>query len=119
MFTPQIRKTERSFLRGFLTAVTMTAALSLGAGLALAEDAGKVQSLSAGKEITLKGHVTKEISGDKYLFEDSTGTTTVIISKAEWKAVHPTPTEMVEISGKVEKVGSETMVKAKHFSKVK
>lgn len=119
MITPQTRKTEKGFLRGILTALTMIAALSLGAGLALAEDAGQVHSLSAGKEVTLKGYVTKEISGDKYLFEDSTGTATVVISKAEWKAVKPTPKEMVEIKGKVEKVGSETVVKAKHFAKVK
>lgn len=119
MITPQIRKTEKKILRGILTALTMIVALSLGAGLALAEDAGKVHSLSADKEVTLKGYVAKEISGDKYMFEDNTGSVTVVISKAEWKAVHPSPKEMVEIKGKVEKIGSETMVKVQHFAKAK
>ena len=53
--------------------------------------------------VTLKGNITKRISGDTYLFEDSTGTITIEIDANKWMGQIANKKDYLEISGEIER----------------
>jgi len=53
--------------------------------------------------ITVKGNIIKRISSDKYLFKDATGTMTVEIDNEKWGNLDISETDILELSGEIEK----------------
>lgn len=52
--------------------------------------------------VTLEGCIKKQLEGDKYLFEDKTGTMTVEIDIDKWTRLNVGNNDNVEITGKIE-----------------
>jgi len=53
--------------------------------------------------ITLQGNIVKQISDDKYLFKDATGTLTVEIDSDKWQGQTVNTKDKIEITGELEK----------------
>ena len=53
--------------------------------------------------LKLQGTLEKQISDDKYIFKDSTGTMTIEIDSDKWAGQVIRPGDKIEISGEVEK----------------
>lgn len=56
-----------------------------------------------GTYVTLTGKITEQIGRETYLFSDSTGQTSIVISRKAWRGVDVNPQTTVTISGKVNK----------------
>lgn len=53
--------------------------------------------------VTLKGNIKKRVSGDTYIFEDSTGSITVEIDANKWMGQVANKKDTLEISGEIER----------------
>ncbi|WP_392559645.1 YgiW/YdeI family stress tolerance OB fold protein [Orbus mooreae] len=53
--------------------------------------------------VTLRGNITQRLTKDNYVFKDSTGEIQVEIDRDEWRGQTVTPTDLVEITGEVDK----------------
>ena len=53
--------------------------------------------------VTVEGNIIKQISDDKYLFKDSTGSMTVEIDTDKWNGMTVKPQDKLELSGEIEK----------------
>ena len=53
--------------------------------------------------VTVRGHIVKKLSKDKYLFKDSTGEIVVEIDSEYWMGVEVDENDVVELSGEVDK----------------
>ena len=53
--------------------------------------------------VKLQGILEKQVSGDKYIFKDSTGTMTVEIDNDKWAGQVIKPGDKIEIVGELEK----------------
>jgi TIGR00156 family protein len=54
-------------------------------------------------QVVLRGNIVQQISHEKYLFQDSTGTVIVDIDDKDWAGQIVTPQNTVEIYGEVDK----------------
>ena len=62
--------------------------------------ASQVGGLPDGKGALLKGHIIGQVGPDQYLFRDSTGTSTVLMSQSDWNSLQAGASDLVEIHGK-------------------
>ena len=53
--------------------------------------------------VTIKGNIVKRISGDTYIFKDSTGTITVEIDANKWQGQFANKKDKFELSGEIER----------------
>ena len=53
--------------------------------------------------VTLQGNIIKQISEDKYLFKDATGTITVEIDNDKWQNQNVNAKDKLELKGEIEK----------------
>jgi uncharacterized protein (TIGR00156 family) len=53
--------------------------------------------------VILQGHILSRLGGDRYLFEDESGSITVDIDDHLWRGQTVTPQDRVEIQGEVDK----------------
>ncbi len=53
--------------------------------------------------VTIKGNIVKRISGDTYIFEDSTGTINVEIDANKWQGIFANKRDKLELSGEIER----------------
>ena len=53
--------------------------------------------------VTLRGTIVRHIGGEKYLFQDKSGSITVEIDDEDWNGLTVSATDMVEIRGEVDK----------------
>ena len=80
--------------------------------------ANQVRSMAPGVGMLLKGHIVKQLGTDKFLFQDSTGTATVMISQSDWNSLQPGPSDLVEIHGKITRIESGIAVEAENIATV-
>ena len=78
--------------------------------------ANQVGSMAPGVGMLLKGHIVKELGTDKFLFQDSTGTATVMISQSDWNSLRPGPSDLVEIHGKITRIESGIAVEVERIA---
>ena len=53
--------------------------------------------------VILQGRIVRALGGEKYLFEDDTGTIIVEIDRKDWRGLTVGPNDRVEISGEVDR----------------
>ena len=80
--------------------------------------ANQVASMGPGMGALLKGHIVEQLGTDKFLFKDSTGTATVMISQGDWNSLRPGPSDLVEIHGKITRIESGIAVEAERIATV-
>jgi uncharacterized protein (TIGR00156 family) len=71
--------------------------------------------------VTLQGKIVRSLGGEKYLFQDSTGTITIDIDDKIWRNISVDQNDVVEISGEIDRdrrgleVDVETLRKLDHI----
>jgi len=91
----------------------MTSALTVSAQFQGAGSAD-IRTVSAAQEaiddswISLTGTILRQVSAERYLFQDSTGTMVVEIDHDKWRNVSVNPETVVRISGEIDKDWSTT-----------
>ena len=78
--------------------------------------ANQVGSMAPGVGMLLKGNIVEQLGTDKFLFQDSTGTATVMISQGDWNSLRPGPSDLVEIHGKITRIESGIAVEAERIA---
>ncbi len=63
----------------------------------------QAKDMADDQKVVLQGRIIQHLGGDKYLFEDGTGSITVDIDHDEWAGQTVSPTDKVEIRGEVDK----------------
>ena len=74
--------------------------------------------MAPGVGMLLKGHIVEQLGTDKFLFQDNTGTATVMISQGDWNSLRPSPSDLVEIHGKITRIESGIAVEAERIATV-
>ena len=69
--------------------------------------------------VTIQGNIVKQISEDKYLFKDETGSITVEIDQNKWLGQSVDSKDKVELSGEIEKDLTSTKLDVKTVKKIK
>lgn len=117
---PQHHKKQRG--RGLLPVLGIAFFLTLGASAAFAgEHPGyargggytgpgpQIVSIEQAKgmrddaHVALRGRITQSLGGERYVFEDATGSITVEIEGETWQGLSIGPDDLVEIHGEVDK----------------
>lgn len=68
--------------------------------------------------VTLRGNITQRLTDDNYLFKDSTGEIQVDIDHDKWQGQTVSPTDLVEITGEVDKDWNSIEIDVKQIKKV-
>lgn len=63
----------------------------------------QVKEMRDDTDVILKGKIVGQLKGDKYTFEDSTGSITVEIDDDDWRGQTVTPADTVKIYGEVDR----------------
>ncbi|WP_418765781.1 YgiW/YdeI family stress tolerance OB fold protein [Mailhella sp.] len=77
----------------------------------------QAKSMRDDSHVTLEGHIVRHIGGDRYLFEDNTGSINVEIENKRWQGQTVGPNDLVEISGELDKDWSEMEIDVKRIVK--
>jgi len=72
-------------------------------GITNTVDVKQALNLPDNSYVNLKGNITKRITSDEYLFTDKTATITVEIDAEKWLGQIIKPTDIVEISGEIDR----------------
>lgn len=72
-------------------------------GLISATTVEQVKQLTDDSFVLLKGNIIKQVGKEDYIFKDSTGEIQVEIDHKRWRGQVVSPTDLVEIAGKVDK----------------
>lgn len=80
--------------------------------------ASQLGGLSVGQEVLLHGNIMEHRGGNNYLFEDTRGTATVIINKADFHKLHARAKDRMEIHGKIVQAGPGTAVEAMKITRL-
>lgn len=67
--------------------------------------------------VALKGYITKSLGGDRYLFQDESGTITLDIDDRRWAGQTVGAEDMVEIHGKIDKDWTDLEIEVKRLIK--
>lgn len=105
---------------GFLTACSQTVSQNqvFGANVNSSVTVSQVKSMGDDSLVTLQGKILKQISGDKYIFADSTGEITIEIDRRVWNGLNVTPNDTVRIQGEVDKEMFNSSIDVKRIEKV-
>lgn len=68
--------------------------------------------------VTLRGFITKHLTGDAYLLMDSSGSITVEIEDGIWRDLDVSPLDHVRVRGKINKNWTRTEVEVDHIEKL-
>jgi len=93
------------FLFVFLFMSSFAFAQGKGGFVGPGQDVSSVEEAKAMKDdskVTLHGYIMKQHAGDKYLFQDGSGTVLVEIDDDKWAGQTITPADKVEIQGEVD-----------------
>lgn len=123
--------TEKRFSHSLLTIAAALLAVTLGASPVLAKNRGghmnlenydhghdhasdvytspglkittasQVAGLPSGEGALLEGHIVGQVGPGQYLFQDSTGMSTVLMSRSDWNSLRSNASGLVEIHGKI------------------
>ena len=67
--------------------------------------------------VALKGYIIKSLGGEKYLFQDESGTITLDIDDKRWAGQTVGAEDMVEIHGKIDKDWADLEIEVKRLIK--
>lgn len=67
--------------------------------------------------VMIEGKITKQVGKNDFIFQDATGEIEVEVSKRAWQGQSISPTDTVEIRGKVDKEWNKTEVEVKQIIK--
>lgn len=81
--------------------------------------ASQINGMEMGQDVLLRGNIMEHRGGDNYLFEDMSGTATVIISKADMQKLQVRAKNQFELTGKVVQDGSGMAVKVTKMVKLR
>ncbi len=93
---------------GFVSDGTSVNAVPYGKGGFTGPGAATANTVAAAKRawddtwVVLRGHITRQIAHEKYIFADSTGEIVVDIDDKYIRYITVTPNDLVEISGEVD-----------------
>lgn len=117
--------------KNILLAFSLALLLSLGCSPASAQNGGGFQGPSAASvsvehvkgmrddaRVTLQGNIIQQLGDDKYLFKDNTGSITVEIDDKRWNGQTVSPSDRVEIQGKVDKDWNSIEIDVKRITKL-
>ena len=76
-------------------------------------------SLKNDAYVTIQGSIVKQISEDKYLFKDETGSITVEIDSDKWLGQSVDVNDKLELTGEIEKTLNSTELEVKTVRKIK
>ncbi|GJL52686.1 NirD/YgiW/YdeI family stress tolerance protein [Candidatus Nitrospira salsa] len=94
---------------GFIVSSALTVSAQFqGAGSADIRTVSAVQEAIDDSWISLTGTILRQVSAERYLFQDSTGTMVVEIDHDKWRNVSVNPETIVRISGEIDKDWSTT-----------
>ncbi len=79
----------------------------------------QAKTLKDDSPVVLKGHIIQNIGKEKYIFKDATGTITVEIDQEDWHGVQVSPSDLVEISGEVDKEWNKIEIDVFQVKKIK
>ncbi|MGG4608273.1 YgiW/YdeI family stress tolerance OB fold protein [Providencia sp. Me31A] len=79
----------------------------------------KALELSDDSWVILRGNIVKQLDHKHYEFTDGTGTITLEISRKRWNGINVTPTDKVEVSGKIDKDWNSREVEVKQIQLIK
>ena len=69
--------------------------------------------------VTVEGNIIKQVSDDKYIFKDLTGSMTVEIDTDKWNGMTVKPQDKLELSGEIEKKMSSVILDVDTVKNVK
>jgi len=79
----------------------------------------QAKALRDDSHVVLKGHIIRSLGDEKYLFKDVTGTITVEIDDEDWRGTQVTPSDLVEISGELDKEWNKIEIDVSQIKKIK
>lgn len=97
---------------------SMTMSHSMGGfngGLISATTVEQVKKLADDSFVVLKGNIIKQVGKKDYIFKDSTGEIQVEIDHRRWRGQAVSPTDLVEISGEVDKDWNSVEIEVKNI----
>ena len=68
--------------------------------------------------VTLRGNIVQHLGGDKYLFQDESGTIRLDIDHDEWRGLTVTPEDLVEVRGEVDKDWNSVEIEVDRITKL-
>lgn len=77
------------------------------------------KNLSDDAWVTLQGNIIQRLSKDNYMFQDSTGQIKVDIDYDKWNGQTVSPTDLVEITGEVDKDWNSIEIDVKNVRVIK
>lgn len=80
------------------------------AGITAKATVAEALKLNDDAYVTIQGHIVKQISEDKYLFEDKTGSITVEIDSDKWLGHSVDMNDELELTGEIEKTLTTTQL---------
>ncbi|MDL2269104.1 NirD/YgiW/YdeI family stress tolerance protein [Desulfosarcina sp. OttesenSCG-928-G17] len=124
----ELRRTTPSVFRkiGFLLFVL---AFFLAAGNAMAQsgftgpgpgvaNVDHAKSMGDDEPVVLEGNIVQHLGGERYLFQDASGTVTVDIDDDKWRGFQVGPEDRVRISGEVDKDWNKVEIDVDSITKV-
>ncbi|HBO22236.1 YgiW/YdeI family stress tolerance OB fold protein [Providencia sp.] len=79
----------------------------------------KALDMSDDSWVILRGNIVKQLDNKHYEFTDGTGSITLEISPKRWNGVNVTPTDKIEIRGKIDKDWNSREVEVKQVQIIK
>ena len=79
----------------------------------------KALDMSDDSWVILRGNIVKQLDNKHYEFTDGTGTITLEISPKRWNGVNVTPTDKIEVRGKIDKDWNSREVEVKQVQIIK
>ena len=77
-----------------------------------------IKTLNDNSMVVGRGYITKHMGDETYVFQDRTGTMMVEIDDEVWNGQYITPTDMVLISGEVDRDGNEITIEIDGIQKM-
>lgn len=78
----------------------------------------QAKALNDDANVTLRGTIQQNTEDEIYIFTDNTGSINVEIDDDVWNGIQATPQDIVEISGEVDKSGSQVEIDVEQISKI-
>lgn len=69
--------------------------------------------------VIVQGNIIRRVEGDKYLFQDPSGTIVVEIDDDDWNGVTVTPDDTIKLYGEVDKGLTKTEIDIDYIEKIK
>ncbi|MGL5949187.1 MAG: NirD/YgiW/YdeI family stress tolerance protein [Aeromonas sp.] len=104
------RLTQAALSTALLCASSYSSAAFTGPEVHTVITSAQVAEQADDSWITLEGHITAHLGGERYLFKDGSGTLEVEIERDEWRGIDVSPRDAVRLRAEVDKSWRKTEV---------